>query len=761
MDFFFEPKGIAVVGATPERYQGGQYLVTNLTLGYTGPVYPVNPKYDEVLGLKCYPKVSDIEGPLDLALIFVPAPTVPQVLKDCVMKGLRGAIIQSSGFAEIGPEGKSLQNDCLDIARKGNLRIWGPNCMGLIDTSKRHVFSFITPEVWKAAVNPGHISLIVQSGLLSAGFITTLMGNKTIGLAKVCSIGNKSDVEETELLEYLLKDPETKVIALYLESFMNGRRFFELAASSDKPIVLLKGGKGPLGAEASVSHTASLAGNYPLIEGVLKQAGIHRADDFFEMVDIARTLERDFSLPSRPDQKPRIAILSYSGASGIVTADHMEKQGLTLARLSSQTQKRLEELSPGWMPVRNPVDYWPAMEKHGPSKAYIHAMKALHDDPEIDGLIIHVFAGFGAWALKMKEIMSGMKHSRKPVLFWLLGPEKVREPTRLALEEDGWPTFSEINRTVKVMASVFERTKRRIERSQISQLDTFDGATPPFLNRGLRTPLSINPEPLDCTQGFDLVERHTTALDSTGSPSRVEPRERQESRWVDFPVPASLEELATHAIRSNTKILDEHESKKWFKILGLRVVEEVIVRDLDEAVNVADKMGYPVVLKGRSPGKIHKTEAGLVKLNLWNADQVTSASQEMLHLKSKPESVVVQPMLKRNLELIVGITRDPQFGPAAMLGLGGVQAEVYKDVTFRLVPLLKKEIPEMLSDLKGQNLLKGFRGSKPVNLESLGDWLIRLGWLSLKFEEIEQIDVNPLLIVNGEPVAVDATIFFR
>ncbi len=699
MDFFFEPKGIAVVGATPERYQGGQYLVTNLTLGYTGPVYPVNPKYEEVLGLKCYHKVSDIPDPLDLALIFVPAPTVPQVLRDCVSKGLRGAIIQSSGFAETGPEGKSLQNQCLDIAREGRLRIWGPNCMGLIDTSRRHVFSFITPEVWKAAVNPGHISLIVQSGLLSAGFITTLMGNKTIGLAKVCSIGNKSDVEETELLEYLLKDPETRVIALYLESFVNGRRFFELAASSDKPIVLLKGGRGPLAAEASVSHTASLAGNYPLIEGVLKQAGIHRADDFFEMVDIARTLERDFSLPYHPDQKPRIAILSYSGASGIVTADHMEKQGLTLARLSPQTQKRLEELSPGWMPVKNPVDYWPAMEKHGPSKAYIHAMKALHDDPEIDGLIIHVFAGFGAWALKMKEIMSGMKYSRKPVLFWLLGPEKVREPTRLALEEDGWPTFSEINRTVKVMASVFERTKRRIERPQTSQLD--------------------------------------------------------------FPIPSSLKELAVQATRLNTKILDEHESKKWFKALGLRVVDEVTVRDLDEAVKVADKIGYPVVLKGRSVGQIHKTEAGLVKLNLWNADQVTSAYQEMLSLKGKPESVLIQPMLKGDLELIVGITHDPQFGPAAMLGLGGVQAEVYKDVTFRLVPLLIEEIPEMLSGLKGQALLKGFRGSKPVNLESLGNWLIKLGWLSLRFEEIEQIDVNPVLIVNGEPVAVDAIIIFR
>lgn len=456
MDFFFNPNGIAVAGATPEPYRGGHHLLTNLTLGYKGPVYPVNPKYDEIIGLKCYPRVSDIKGPLDLVLIFTPAQAIPQVLEDCVTKGVRGAMIESSGFAEVGSEGKALQDRCVAIARKGGMRLWGPNCMGLIDTSKRYVFSFISPEAWKDIMNPGHVSLIVQSGLLAGGFIVTLMGNGTLGLAKVCSIGNKSDVEETDLLEYLLKDPDTKVIALYLESFIHGRHFFELAATSDKPIVLLKGGKSPSGAEASRSHTASLAGDYQLIRGVLKQAKVHLADDFFEMVDIARTLERGFHLQNPPQGKARIAILSYSGASGIVTTDHMEKYGLTLARLSPKTQKLLEELSPDWMPVKNPVDYWPAMEKNGPALAYKHAISALHDDPEVDGVIVHLFAGWGIWAFDMKEIMSGIKISRKPILSWLMGPEKSRETIRIALEEEGWPTFTEIHRTVEVMARLFE-----------------------------------------------------------------------------------------------------------------------------------------------------------------------------------------------------------------------------------------------------------------------------------------------------------------
>jgi acetyltransferase len=697
IDFFFEPKGIAVVGATPERYHGGRHLVANLTFGYRGPIYPVNPKYHEILGLKCYPKVSDIEGPLDLVLIYIPAQAVPRVLEECVAKGVRGVIIESSGFAEVGPEGKALQDQCLDIARKGRMRIWGPNCMGLIDIAKRYVFSFIIPNAWKDAMNPGHVSLIVQSGLLSAGFITTLMANKTIKLAKVCSIGNKSDIEETEILEYLLKDPATKVIALYLESFVKGRHFFELATSSDKPVVVLKGGKSPLSAEASASHTASLAGNYDLINGVLRQAGIHQADDFFEMVDIARTLERDFYLQNPPNEKPRIAILSYSGASGIVTTDHMEKYGLTLARLSPQTQRCLEELSPDWMPVKNPVDYYPAMEKNGPSFAYKHAIEVLHHDPEVDGIIVHLFAGFGIWSLNTKEILSSTKKSRKPILFWLIGPEKGREPTRLALEEEGCPTFYEIHRTVKVMASLFEKSKGRSSRSEIAQFD--------------------------------------------------------------FPIPAPLQEWVHQTDKQ--KILDEHESKKWFDALGLKVVKEVVIKDLDEAIQAANEMGYPVVLKGRVKGKVHKTEAGLVKLNLQNADQVKSACQEMLLLETKPESFLMQPMLKGDLELIVGIIRDSQFGPAAMLGLGGVWAEIYRDVVFRMIPLNKAEILEMVSDLKGQTLLKGYRGSRPVNMESIADWLIKLGWLALKFEKIQEIDVNPLLIVNGEPVAVDATIIFQ
>ena len=688
-----------MVGATLEPYHGGRHLVENLTRGYPGPIYPVNPKYSEVLGLRCYPRVSEIEGPLDLALIFVPARAVPRVMEDCVTKGVRGVIVQSGGFAEVGSEGRALQDQCLDIARKGRLRVWGPNCMGLIDISRRSVFSFIIPEAWEGSMNPGHVSLIVQSGLLSAGFITTLMANKTLGLAKVCSIGNKSDVEETELLEYLLKDPATKVIALYLESFIHGRRFLELAGSSDKSIVVLKGGKSPLAAEAAASHTASLAGNYDLISGVLKQGGVHQADDFFEMVDIARALEKDFRLQRPADEKPRIAVFSYSGASGIVTTDHMERCGLTLARLSSKTQEKLEQLTPVWMPVKNPVDYYPAMEKHGPALAYKHAIEALLQDPEVDGIIVHLFAGFGIWSFDMKEILSAVKKPCKPVLFWLIGPEKGREPTRLSLEQEGWPTFLEIRRTVKVMASLFENEE------------------------------------------------------TTSNLSKRSPPEFQIPRTLTWRLQPSDEKRKT--------VLDEFEAKKWLKALNLRVVKEKAVKNLGEALKTVRKTGYPIVLKGVVEGQVHKTELGLVKLNLQNTDQLRTAFRKMLRVKSKPKSFLIQPMLRADIELIAGVVRDRQFGPAVMLGLGGVRAEVYKDVAFRLAPLDQKDVFSMVSDLEGQVLLKGYRGSKRVDMERLADWLIKLGGLVLKFEKIQEIDVNPLLVVEGEPVAVDATIILK
>jgi acetyltransferase len=697
MKFFFEPKGVALIGATPKPHTGGHSLLTNLTLGYDGPICPVNPRYHEILGLRCYPEVTAVPNPVDLAIIFVPAPAVPAVLEQCAARGIPGVIIESGGFAEVGPEGRALQERCLEIARRGGIRIWGPNCMGLIDSRKGYVFSFLSPDAWQDNLNPGGVSLIVQSGLLAGGFMTTLMSHKILRLAKACSIGNKCDVDETDLLEFFLDDEETKVIAMYVESFPRGRRFFELASQRRKPIVVLKGGKSAAGARAAASHTASLAGNQALVRGALDQAGVYQADDFFELVDLARTLEKGFERTAPPAGKPRVVVFTFSGAAGIVTADHLEASGLALAELSPATRERLEKWSPSWMPVNNPVDFWPAMEKHGPEITYREGLAALLEDPGVDAIIVHLFAGFGVWFLDAEKLFQGLNKTGKPVLFWVMGHEQGYQPLRLALEEMGFPAFNEIQRVVQVLAGIFEFRA---------------GGESPAVPKGCADP-----------EIFQALK------------------------------------IRTEAFRE--PVLDEGESKKLLRELGLKVVPEIPAEDLSGVLAAAQEFGYPVVLKGRSPGLVHKTEAGLIRLDLHTPEQLQAAFREMAGGPNMPVSYLVQPQLKGDVELIAGIVRDPQFGPAVMLGIGGVRAEVYRDVVFRLAPVTRRDVEEMVSKLKGRALLEGFRGTTPVDLDLLADWLIRLGELSWRVDAVQEIDVNPLLVVQGEPIAVDASIVLR
>ena len=454
LKYFFDPRSIAVVGATAHANRGGNNLLKNLTLGYKGAIYPVNPKYDSIMNIATYPTISAIDENVDLAILFIPAEQTPGVLRECVSKNVKGVMLENGGFAEVGPKGKALQDECSAIAKNGKLRLWGPNCMGMIDGKNNHVFSFMTPFLWRGLLKSGGVSLVVQSGLLSAGLLFTIMSHSNLGLAKVCSIGNKCDITEIDILEFLLNDLDTKVIALYLESLTNGRRFFELANASNKPFVLLKGGKSPKGAIAAMSHTASLAGNYQIVRGAIKQAGVLEANDFIEMMDIARVLEKGFTHRTNTSKAGRVAILTYSGASGIVTTDYLEKFGLDLAELSPETIKRLEQLSPDWMPVKNPVDYWPAMEKNGPLVALKEALSALYADPNVDGVIINLFAGMGAWSFDLLELMAVIKDREKPILAWLIGLKDTLEPAKARMEKAGWPVFNEIHRLVKIMSTI-------------------------------------------------------------------------------------------------------------------------------------------------------------------------------------------------------------------------------------------------------------------------------------------------------------------
>jgi len=697
MDFFFHPRGIAVVGATPNPRKGGYAILKNLITGYKGNIYPVNPRYGEIEGLPCYSSVSAIPGHVDLAIVFVPAKLVLASIEDCAAKGVLGVMIESGGFAETGQDGISLQQSLIDISRHTGIRLWGPNCMGLVDAASGHVFSFMDPSaLQRGLLLPGSVSLIVQSGLLSAGFLVDIMTHRIMGISKVCSVGNKIDVNECDLLPYMLQDTNTDVIGLYLESFTDGRRFMDICRESAKPIVVLHGGRSGKGAEAAMSHTASLAGNHTIISGALVQAGVTEARDFHQMMDLCRSL----AAVSQPVKgSGRIAILTFSGGSGIVASDFIEEQGLSVAELTPATKDALRRLFPEWMPVNNPVDLWPSIEKHVGTNidVFSGALAAVLADPNVDAVFMHTYAGNIRIGLDLADLANQASKSGKPVFIWLLG----RRDEAFRFKEEalsfGIPVFHEISRAVECFAAVFHQQKP------------------------------------SCVVN-NLPEKVETMV---------------------------LSDELNEMLEKSVGPLDEHISKRILQGHGIPTVAEELVGDILECEETATRLGFPLVMKGLRRGKVHKTELGLVHLGITDlrvARQSFSALMEKMNGQGK---IVMYRQVKGKIELIMGLLRDPQFGPCVMLGLGGIMAEILSDAVFAPAPLTGEGALRLIRRMRGQKILDGFRGEPPVDREELSRILVTLGDMGLKYPRIQDIDINPLIIGENGAVAVDATIILK
>ncbi|MBW2673768.1 MAG: acetate--CoA ligase family protein [Deltaproteobacteria bacterium] len=467
MKTFFHPDSIAVIGASDRKGSLGRQTITNLLYGYEGAVYPVNANYVDIEGIPCFPSVEKIPGPVDLAIVIVPAPAVPEALEACGRKGIYRVMIQSAGFSEVGAEGRALQDRCTAIAKRAGIRLWGPNCMGLVDIPRRHFFSFMHPKVYEDGLIPGRISLIVQSGMLSAGFLADLMSERSIGVGKACSIGNKSDVDECDILEYLLDDDETDAIALYLESIPRGRRFVEIASRAPKPIVVLKGGKSSAGAQAALSHTSSLAGNARLQNSLLSLAGVTIAHDFQQMMELAR------ALAMIPDTPPccRTAILTFSGGSGILSCDLLEEQGLSIARFSPETKKELGKIFPDWLPAANPVDLFPAFGLKGPLPAFAGAFAAVVKDPQVDVIFMHYFAGLYRNFEGMREMKEAADKEGKVVIMWVIGRREGARTFRQDAQKCGIPVHGELSRAVECLAAA-SRYRRRTNEDRGKMVNT-------------------------------------------------------------------------------------------------------------------------------------------------------------------------------------------------------------------------------------------------------------------------------------------------
>ena len=447
LDYFFNPKSIAVIGASSNESKGGYHILKNIMAGYRGKIYPVNKSYSEILGLPCYPDVASIPGNIDLAIYFIPSKELPDTVTECAKKGVKGIIIESGGFNEAGEEGAKLQKLALENAAKAGVRLWGPNCMGFIDAHRTHVFSFLNSAVWPDVLKAGNVGLIVQSGMLSAGFLLAALQEGVMGISKACSIGNKCDIDESDIIEYMINDNETDVIACYLESLVDGRRFTNLARKTKKPVIVLMGGRSSEGARAAQSHTASLSGNYKVVSGAFKQAGIIEAFDPAELTDMARA----FSKKAICHPGGGTAILTFSGGAGTITTDLMDDCGLPLAKLSAKTLDSIADLFPPWNKPDHPLDLWIAIERHGFEKVFRSSLNAVINDPAVDSIIFHSYATPLIGPDFFEELTALIKKHEKPAVLWIEGIKDFAEHLRGVAESAGLPAYREMSRCVTVL----------------------------------------------------------------------------------------------------------------------------------------------------------------------------------------------------------------------------------------------------------------------------------------------------------------------
>lgn len=456
LDHFFAPRSVAVVGATENELKGGYSIIANMKESFAGDVYPVNPGRDEVLGLKCYPSVRELAGKVETAIVFVPAAAVPGVLEDCAAAGVKAAVLESGGFAEVGEEGKRIDAACREIAARTGLRLWGPNCTGLVSTDPFIFTPFMRSPNAHERLLPGDLGIIAQSGMLAAGFMLQYVISGFFTVSKACAIGNKIDVDEVEVLEYMADDPKTRAVVAYLESIVDGPAFLEVARrmTGKKPLVVLKGGRYEESARAALSHTASLAGSDEVVDGALRQAGAIRVHDFQELMDLGKAFSihpDPFRLSSPAGD--RVAAVTVTGGGGVVLTDLLRSSGLQVPALERRTLDALQgEVFPDWMAPSNPVDIWPAIEQRG-LNAFGDSMRAVLADDGIDGVILLPFASRMLEYFPFEEIGRVLRDSNKAVVSWMFGDRRYFDTLEERLRELGVPVYTDLRSCVLAMKS--------------------------------------------------------------------------------------------------------------------------------------------------------------------------------------------------------------------------------------------------------------------------------------------------------------------
>ena len=696
----FAPRAVAVIGASSRPGSVGRAVFANvLQHGYLGVVYPVNPRAASIMSVKAYPSVTSIPDEVDLSIIIVPSAAVPQVMEECGQKGVKAAIVITAGFKELGAAGAGQEAQVLDAAGRSGLRLLGPNCLGIINTDPQVSLNGSFARLMPLA---GNIALISQSGAVGVAALEYAQGER-IGLSKFVSVGNKADLNENDFLAYLKDDPKTEVICFYLEDLTDPVRFFQLAqeitgeGGIKKPILAIKSGRTAAGARAASSHTGALAGSDAAYDALFAQCGVMRVESLEELFDYAVA----FALQPLPAGN-RVAIVTNAGGLGIMTTDAGERYGLTMASFSETTTAQLQQGLPPAANLLNPVD----VLGDGGAERYELALNAVLGDSGVDGAIV---ISTPQLTTDLTEIATAVSQAAathaKPTLVCQMALTDIDKPLAI-LTAAGLPHYRFPEEAARALAAMV-RYALNLRRPGY-EVKTFTDVDK------------------------DVVKSLLAGVRAEGRQLLLEPEAHEVFRAYGFPVPPF----------------------RW-------------ARDEDEAVQGAAAIGYPVVLKVVSPDIVHKFDAGGVRLHLaeeagvCRAFKEIKASLQALKPAARLMGVLVQPMAPKGRETIFGMSRDPQFGPLLMFGLGGTYVEIFKDVVFKVAPISELWAQRMIRELKGFQIFTGYRGEPPSDLEAIAQCLERLSQLVLDFPQIKELDINPLMVFEqGKGAAVlDARIF--
>lgn len=691
------PGGIAVVGASADPTKRGYKAMVGLIKdGYRGEIYPVNPKADMILGVKAWPSVTAIPGNPALALICTPAASVPGLISECGRRGIKGAVILASGFAEIGGEGAELEREMMEKARAHGVRIIGPNTSGLFNL--HHRVNLLSLD----NVKPGGVGIISQSGNMLLSLALEAQHNGNVGFSTYVGPGNQSDIGFNDYLRYLGEDENTRVATLYVEGFRDGRKFLDVAreVTAMKPVVVYKSGSTEAGQKAASSHTGALAGSYAMTVDLLKQAGVSVVQHSDEILPVAEGL----GLLQKARGK-RVAVISDGGGQATIASDRLAEAGLELAELSESTRQQLRDVLFPQASTVNPVDVAGSTDANPSLLAT--CMEIVAADDNVDSVFL--VGMFGGYSIRFAESLLGdemrgaetmvdlSKSTTKPLVIYSLYTP-IKPPALRRLHEAGLPIYASIEHAVRVLAALGERGQYLAQEERQSR------------------ERSVEPLP-ELTAMF---------------------REAQ----------------------AEGRDLFEYEAKRLLRDHGIEVPLELVVRNEAELAEAAGQFGEtPLAMKVVSKDILHKSDAGGVKLSVVGEAAMREAREAILasclayDADAEIEGILVTPMAKKGVEVILGVIRDPIFGPVLMFGLGGIFVEILEDVAFRAIPLSRRDAEEMVDQIKARKILDGVRGEKAVDRAALVDLLLKVSRIVDAYPELSELDLNPV-IVNADGYAV-------